>query len=39
MLLLGSRGRWGRIRIHAIVRILLEELVVGLRVLDRVLGG
>ena len=39
MLLLESRGHWGRIRIHAIVRILLVMLVVGLRVLDRVLGG
>jgi hypothetical protein len=37
-LLLGSHGRLGRIRILSIDRILLVELVVGPRALDRVLG-
>jgi len=38
MLLLGLHGHLGRIRIPSIDRILLEGLVVGLRVLDLVLG-
>jgi hypothetical protein len=38
MLLLGSHGRLGRIRILSIDRILLVRLEGGLRVLDRVLG-